>query len=127
MSSKEKSPKSETRSGSPFSYVEVIEQKRLKVRAKTAFPGRSGALISASGSGAPSGKTTATTVMPGTTSRTTSRALARTSWGEDGLAGISDDQQRLCFALALWNGRDPILKERPFRLDQQRRQSRRGR
>src|SRR4026207_1858498 len=33
-------------------------------------------------------------------------------WGEDGLAGISDDKQRLCFALALWNGKDPILKER---------------
>jgi len=37
-------------------------------------------------------------------------------WGEDGLAGISDDKQRLCFALALWNGRDPILKERLFGL-----------
>src|ERR1700758_3838939 len=37
-------------------------------------------------------------------------------WGEDGIAGISDDQQRLCFALALWNGRDPILKERLFGL-----------
>src|SRR6187401_2053276 len=37
-------------------------------------------------------------------------------WGEDGLAGISDDQQRLCFALALWNGKDPILKERMFGL-----------
>src|SRR5213079_1438693 len=37
-------------------------------------------------------------------------------WGEDGLAGISDDQQRLCFALALWNGADPILKERLFGL-----------
>src|SRR6201988_4622458 len=37
-------------------------------------------------------------------------------WGEDGLAGISDDQQRLCFALALWNGQDPILKERLFGL-----------
>ncbi|HEY7518034.1 MAG TPA: glucosidase [Methylomirabilota bacterium] len=37
-------------------------------------------------------------------------------WGEDGLAGISDDQQRICFALALWNGRDPILKERLFGL-----------
>jgi len=35
-------------------------------------------------------------------------------WGEDGLAGFSDDKQRLCFALALWNGRDPILKERLF-------------
>jgi hypothetical protein len=37
-------------------------------------------------------------------------------WGEDGLLGISDDEQRLCFALALWNGVDPILKERLFGL-----------
>jgi hypothetical protein len=37
-------------------------------------------------------------------------------WGEDGLAGICDEEQRLCFALALWNGRDPILKERLFGL-----------
>jgi hypothetical protein len=37
-------------------------------------------------------------------------------WGEDGIAGISDDQQRLCLALALWNGCDPILKERLFGL-----------
>ncbi|HEY1294771.1 MAG TPA: glucosidase [Chloroflexota bacterium] len=37
-------------------------------------------------------------------------------WGEDGIAGISDDKQRLCFALAFWNGRDPILKERLFGL-----------
>ena len=37
-------------------------------------------------------------------------------WGEDGLLGISDRQCRLCFALALWNGRDPILKERLFGL-----------
>ncbi|HSE03096.1 MAG TPA: glucosidase [Methylomirabilota bacterium] len=37
-------------------------------------------------------------------------------WGEDGLAGISDNHERLCFAVALWNGRDPILKERLFGL-----------
>src|ERR1700723_3808611 len=37
-------------------------------------------------------------------------------WGEDGLAGISDEQQRLCFALALWTQKDPILKERLFGL-----------
>jgi hypothetical protein len=37
-------------------------------------------------------------------------------WGEDGLAGFSDIEQRLCLGLALWNGRDPILKERPFGL-----------
>jgi hypothetical protein len=38
-------------------------------------------------------------------------------WGEDGLGGISDDHQVLCFALALWNGNDPILKERLFGLN----------
>ncbi len=37
-------------------------------------------------------------------------------WGEDGIAGISDERQRLCLALALWNGADPILKERMFGL-----------
>ena len=37
-------------------------------------------------------------------------------WGEDGIAGFSDRQQRLCLSLALWNGRDPILKERMFGL-----------
>ncbi|MEP7363590.1 MAG: glucosidase, partial [Acidobacteriota bacterium] len=37
-------------------------------------------------------------------------------WNEDGLAGISDRRQRICFSIALWNGRDPILKERAFGL-----------
>ena len=37
-------------------------------------------------------------------------------WSEDGIAGIWDNHQRLCFALAMWNGRDPILKERLFGL-----------
>jgi hypothetical protein len=37
-------------------------------------------------------------------------------WGEDGIAGICDDRQQLCFALALWNGVDSILKERMFGL-----------
>ena len=37
-------------------------------------------------------------------------------WGEDGLAGFSDDHQHLCFSVALWNGKDPILKERLFGL-----------
>lgn len=40
-------------------------------------------------------------------------------WGEDGIGGISDEKQRLCFALALWNGQDPILKERMFGLTNQ--------
>ncbi len=37
-------------------------------------------------------------------------------WGEDGIAGISDDKQNLCFSVAFWNGKDPILKERLFGL-----------
>jgi hypothetical protein len=37
-------------------------------------------------------------------------------WSEDGMAGMCDDQQIMCLALSLWNGRDPILKERPFGL-----------
>ncbi|HTZ42984.1 MAG TPA: hypothetical protein VMB79_03915 [Jatrophihabitans sp.] len=37
-------------------------------------------------------------------------------WGEDGLAGVCDERQQLCLALALWNGRDPVLKERLFGL-----------
>ena len=37
-------------------------------------------------------------------------------WGEDGIAGFSDDQQLLCLGVGLWNGRDPILKERLFGL-----------
>ena len=37
-------------------------------------------------------------------------------WSEDGLAGLCDREQRLCFALSFWNGRDPILKERIFGL-----------
>jgi Glycosyl hydrolase family 63 C-terminal domain len=45
------------------------------------------------------------------------QARSRTyRWGEDGIAGLSDDHQRICLALALWNGKDPILKERLFGL-----------
>ncbi|MGH7975750.1 MAG: MGH1-like glycoside hydrolase domain-containing protein, partial [Limisphaerales bacterium] len=38
-------------------------------------------------------------------------------WGEDGIAGFSDNWQHLCLSLGLWNGQDPILKERLFGLD----------
>src|SRR5450755_3438521 len=37
-------------------------------------------------------------------------------WSEDGIAGLCDNHQRLCFSIALWNGKDPILKERLFGL-----------
>ena len=61
-------------------------------------------------------RTTAKAETPGITF-THDHARSRAyRWGEDGLAGISDDRQRLCFALALWNGKDPILKERLFGL-----------
>lgn len=51
--------------------------------------------------------------------RYTTHEMARSKawrWGEEGIGGISDDQQLLCFAIALWNGKDPILKERYFGL-----------
>ena len=75
-----------------------------------------GTVLSASGSGARSARTTATTATPGTTSPMTRRAHAPTGGARTGSAGICDDKQRLCFALALWNERDPILKERLFGL-----------
>ena len=56
-----------------------------------------------------------------------SHDLARSKayrWGEDGIAGICDRYQLLCFAPAFWNGRDPILKERLFGLTPARRQPR---
>ena len=49
----------------------------------------------------------------------TTHEMARSKawrWGEEGIAGICDDQQLLCFAIALWNGKDPIVKERYFGL-----------
>ena len=75
-----------------------------------------GTRISASASGARCARTTAPTATPGTTSPHDQARSRAYRWGEDGIAGISDDQQRLCLALALWNGRDPILKERLFGL-----------
>ena len=78
--------------------------------------GSAGGHTSASGPGAPSARTTARPGPRGTTSRTTTRAPAptagtRTAWPASP-TGISS----ICFALALWNGRDPILKERLFGL-----------
>ena len=53
---------------------------------------------------------------PGPRSLTTRRAAGAYRWGEDGLLGFTDRECRMCFSLALWNGRDPILKERLFGL-----------
>ncbi len=48
-------------------------------------------------------------------------------WNEDGMAGICDRHQKICFAVALWNGRDPDPQGAPLRPHRQRRQPRRGR
>src|SRR6516165_10396821 len=100
----------------PLEYVQVEEQKRLNVAREEGVPWKKwGPYLSERQWG---------TVREDysedgnawdyfTHDQSRSRAYR---WGEDGLAGISDDQQQLCFALALWNGRDPILKERLFGL-----------
>ena len=53
---------------------------------------------------------------PGNICRTITRVRSAYRWNEDGIAGICDRHQKICFAIALWNGRDPILKERLFGL-----------
>jgi hypothetical protein len=58
----------------------------------------------------------ATMEIPGTISATTKRARVLTAGQKTDWAGISEDKQQLCFGLALWNGDDPILKERLFGL-----------
>ena len=92
------------------------EALRLKPRRSAPPIGGAGGRISPNASGVRCAKTIAPTALPGTFfphDHARSRAYR---WGEDGLAGISDNHQRLCFALALWNGQDPILKERLFGL-----------
>ena len=89
--------------------------------------GASGGPTFPSANGAPSARITAPRATPGSIFRTITARSRAYRWGEDGLAGFSDDQQRLCLALALWNGRDPDSQGAPFRPDQPRRQSRRGR
>ena len=101
---------------SPLAYVEVTEQRRLNEAREKGIPWKKwGPYLSERQWG---------TVREDysqdgnawnyfTHDQARSRAYR---WGEDGMAGISDDKQLLCFALALWNGRDPILKERLFGL-----------
>ena len=69
-----------------------------------------------SGNGEQYGKIIAQMVQLGNTFHTITLVLCAYRWGEDGILGISDNHQRLCFAVALWNGADPILKERMFGL-----------
>jgi hypothetical protein len=100
----------------PFSYVEVTEQKRLNAAREQGIPWKKwGPYLSERQWGTVREDYSTDGNAWGHFSHDQSRSRAY-RWGEDGLAGISDDKQQLCFALALWNGRDPILKERLFGL-----------
>src|SRR5436190_551399 len=97
-------------------FVEVTEQKRLNAAREGGVPWKKwGPYLSERQWGTVredySGDGNAWAYLSHDQSR--SRAYR---WGEDGIGGISDEGQRLCFALALWNERDPILKERLFGL-----------
>ena len=101
---------------SPMSYVEVAEQKRLNIAREQGVPWKKwGPYLSERQWGTVREDYSTDGNAWDYFSHDQSRSRAY-HWGEDGLAGISDDKQQLCFALALWNGRDPILKERLFGL-----------
>jgi len=100
----------------PLSYLEVTEQKRLNEARELGLPWKKwGPYLSERQWGTVREDYSADGNAWDYFSHDQSRSRTY-RWGEDGLAGISDDKQRLCFALALWNGRDPILKERLFGL-----------
>src|SRR5271167_3017761 len=101
---------------SPLSYGEVAEQKRLNEAREQGVPWKKwGPYLSERQWGTVREDYSKDGDAWNYFSHDQSRSRAY-RWGEDGLAGFSDDKQRLCFALALWNGRDPILKERLFGL-----------
>jgi len=103
-------------SQTPFKYVEVAEQKRLNTAREQGIPWKKwGPYLSERQWGTVREDYSDDGNAWDYFSHDQSRSRAY-RWGEDGLAGISDDKQQLCFALALWNGRDPILKERLFGL-----------
>src|SRR3954453_3044883 len=109
-------PKSAQGSDQPASPVDVVEQRRLNDAREAGIPWKKwGPYLSERQWGTVredySDSGDAWNYFPHDHAR--SRAYR---WGEDGLGGICDDKQRLCLSVALWNGRDPILKERPFGL-----------
>jgi hypothetical protein len=107
-------PKDET--NPPLTYVEVTEQKRLNEAREKGVPWKKwGPYLSERQWGTVREDYSKDGNAWDYFSHDQSRSRAY-HWGEDGLAGLSDDKQQLCFALALWNGRDPILKERLFGL-----------
>jgi hypothetical protein len=112
MSTQETAINPKVQKDAPFSNVEVAEHKRLKNAREEGVPWKKwGPYLSERQWG-----TVREDYSEGGdawNSFTHDHARSRAyRWGEDGLAGISDDKQHLCFALDLWNGKDPILKER---------------
>jgi hypothetical protein len=102
--------------GTPFPYVEVTEQKRLNEAREKGIPWKKwGPYLSERQWGTVREDYSKDGNAWDYFSHDQARSRAY-RWGEDGLAGYCDDKQLLCFALALWNGRDPILKERLFGL-----------
>jgi len=100
----------------PLTYVEVTEQKRLnEAREKGIHWKKWGPYLSERQWGTVREDYSQDGNAWDYFSHDQSRSRAY-RWGEDGLAGFSDDKQLLCFCLALWNGKDPILKERMFGL-----------
>ena len=107
---------SEEKKGSPLSYVEVTEQKRLNEAREKSVPWKKwGPYLSERQWGTVREDYSKDGNAWDYFSHDQARSRAY-RWGEDGLAGYCDDKQQLCFASALWNGRDPILKERLFGL-----------
>jgi hypothetical protein len=99
-----------------FSYVEVAEQKRLNDAREKHIPWKKwGPYLSERQWGTVREDYSADGNAWDYFTHDQSRSRAY-RWGEDGMAGYCDDKQLLCFGLALWNGRDPILKERMFGL-----------
>src|SRR5246127_2755020 len=100
----------------PFKYVPVIEQKRLNETREQQVPWKKwGPYLSERQWGTVREDYSHDGNAWDYFSHDQARSRAY-RWGEDGLAGFSDDKQQLCFCVALWNGRDPILKERLFGL-----------
>jgi len=108
--------KSQAQEHSALSYIEVTEQKRLNEAREKGIPWKKwGPYLSERQWGTVREDYSSDGNAWDYFSHDQARSRAY-RWGEDGLAGLSDDKQRICFALALWNGRDPILKERLFGL-----------
>ena len=114
------------KTAAPSPFVDVTEQKRLNEAREAGIPWKKwGPYLSERQWGTVREDYSQDGNVWAYFSHDQSRARAY-RWGEDGIGGFSDDEQRLCFALALWNERDPILKERALRGHQQRGEPRRG-